>query len=172
MNKSTTILLATLALALWQPVSAQQAAPKAQQAAPKVQQAAPTVQTLRGVNIDDTDVAPEEKVYLGQDPGRQKRIVRTFITQPPLIPHTVEGYPSITLERNRCLFCHADGLNAPKPLESHFKDRDGNSLTEVSPARRHCTSCHVPQADAKPLVENTFNGVVVEAKKVVGAKKK
>ncbi|OFV90659.1 MAG: hypothetical protein A3J29_15615 [Acidobacteria bacterium RIFCSPLOWO2_12_FULL_67_14b] len=164
MNKPTTIVLATLALALWQPASAQQPT--------SAQQAVPKVQTLRGVNVDDADMAPEEKPYLGKYPGSQKKIARTFTGQPPLIPHTVEGFPAITLELNRCLFCHEDGLSAPKPAESHFKDRDGKSLTDVSPARRHCTSCHVPQTDAKPLVENIFNGVVVEAKKAVEAKKK
>lgn len=150
MNKSTTILLATLALALWQPASAQQAGSK--------------VQTLRGTSIEDADKAPGEKAYVGQRPGSQKPIARTFSGQPPLIPHTLEGFPAITLEVNGCLVCHEDGKNAPKAGASHFKDRDGKILTEVSPARNQCTSCHVPQADAKPLVQNTFKGVV-EAKK-------
>ncbi|MEK7438145.1 MAG: nitrate reductase cytochrome c-type subunit, partial [Pseudomonadota bacterium] len=38
------------------------------------------------------------------------------------------------------------------------------TLSEVSPARYQCTACHVPQVDAKPLVQNTFRGAV-EAKK-------
>ena len=150
MNKSTVILLATLALAVWQPASAQQAAPK--------------VQTLRGANTDDADKAPEDKPYVGKLPGSQKPIARTFSGQPPLIPHTVEGFSAITLERNSCLLCHGEGVNAPKVGDSHFKDRDGKSLTVVSSARHNCTTCHVPQADAKPLVQNTFKGVV-EAKK-------
>lgn len=155
MNKSITILLATLALALWQPASAQQAAPK--------------VQTLRGANADDADKAPEDKPYAGKDPGSQKTIARTFIGQPPLIPHTVEDFPAITLEENPCLICHGPenykDVNAPKAGDSHFKDRDGKTLTDVSPARHQCTACHVPQADTRPLVQNTFKGAV-------GAKKK
>ena len=154
MNKSTTILLATVALALWQPASAQQAAPN--------------VQTLRGADVDDADRAPEEKSYVGKRPGSQKPIARTFSGQPPLIPHSVEGIPAITLERNTCLFCHGaqtyKSAKAPKAGDSHFRDRDGNTLAEVSPARHTCTACHVPQADAKPLVRNTFRGAV-EAKK-------
>ena len=150
MNKSTLILLATLALAVWQPASAQQAAPK--------------VQTLRGANTDDADKAPEDKPYVGKLPGSQKPIARTFSGQPPLIPHTVENFDAITLEANRCLVCHESGAIAPKAGDSHFKDRDGKSLTVVSSARHNCTTCHVPQADAKPLVQNTFKGVV-EAKK-------
>lgn len=149
MNKSTTILLAIVTLALWQPASAQQAAPR--------------VQTLRGANVDDVDRAPEEKSDVGKSPGSQKPIERTFRGQPPLIPHSVEGFPAITLERNACLFCHGaqtyKSAKAPKAGDSHFKDQDGNSLTEVSPARNNCTTCHVPQSDAKPLVHNTFRGV-------------
>ena len=154
MNKFTTILLATLALGLWQPASAQQAAPK--------------VQTLRGAGTADKDQAPEDKPYVGKAPGSQKPIARTFTGQPPVIPHTVEDLDVITLAGNPCLACHGPAsykyVNAPKVGDSHFKDRDGKILTEVSQARYQCTACHVPQADAKPLVQNTFRGVV-EAKK-------
>ena len=154
MNKFTTILLATLALAPWQPASAQQAAPK--------------VQTLRGAGTADKDQAPEDKPYVGKAPGSQKPIARTFTGQPPVIPHTVEDLDVITLAGNPCLACHGPAsykyVNAPKVGDSHFKDRDGKTLTEVSQARYQCTACHVPQADAKPLVQNTFRGVV-EAKK-------
>ena len=154
MNKFTTILLATLALAPWQPASAQQAAPK--------------VQTLRGAGTADKDQAPEDKPYVGKAPGSQKPIASTFTGQPPVIPHTVEDLDVITLAGNPCLACHGPAnykyVNAPKIADSHFKDRDGKTLTEVSQARYQCTLCHVPQADVKPLVQNTFRGVV-EAKK-------
>ena len=152
MNKASTILLATLALALWHPASAQQAAS--------------SVQTLRAANADDPDKAPEARTSVGKLPGSQKPIARTFSGQPPLIPHTVENFDAITLEANTCLVCHGpvNSVNAPKLGDSHFKDRDGKRLTEVSPARHQCTVCHVPQADAKPLVQNTFRGAV-EAKK-------
>ena len=153
MNKSITILLATLAL--WQPASAQQAAPK--------------VQTLRGAGTADMDQAPEDKPYVGKAPGSQKPIARTFSGQPPLIPHTVENFDAITLEGNPCLACHGPAnykyVNAPKVGDSHFKDRDGKKLSEVSQARHQCTVCHVPQANAKPLVQNTFRGVVEVQKK-------
>jgi cytochrome c-type protein NapB len=155
MNKSTTILLATLALALAQPALAQQAAPK--------------VQTLRGAGAADIDQAPEDKPYVGKAPGTQKPIARTFSGQPPLIPHTVENFDAITLEGNLCLACHGPEnyktIKAPKVADSHFKDRDGKRLSEVSPARHQCTACHVPQADAKPLVGNTFKGDVATAPK-------
>ena len=39
---------------------------------------------------------------------------------------------------------------------THFMDRDNNFLAELSPRRYFCTQCHVPQLDAKLLVENDF----------------
>ena len=38
---------------------------------------------------------------------------------------------------------------------THFMTRDGQMLADVSPRRHFCTECHVPQANARPLVENT-----------------
>lgn len=39
---------------------------------------------------------------------------------------------------------------------THYMTREGQMLADVSPRRYFCTACHVPQADRKPLVENTF----------------
>ncbi len=155
MNKSTMILLAILALALWEPASARQAAPK--------------VRTLRGTGADDADKPPQVTPDAGKLPGSQKPIARTFSGQPPLIPHTIEDFSSITLEENACLVCHGPEnykyVNAPEVGASHFKDRDGKTLSEVSPARHQCTACHVPQAEARPPVQNTVTGAVRTKKK-------
>ena len=51
--------------------------------------------------------------------------------------------------------CH----EGPKISPTHFETRDGMTLGEVSPRRYFCLQCHVPQADAKPLVNNTFKPV-------------
>jgi nitrate reductase (cytochrome), electron transfer subunit len=148
MNKSVTILLAALGLILLQPALAQQSASR--------------VQTLRGADAAAIDQAPPERSYTGKSPGSQKRVARTFSTQPPVIPHSIEGFDEITLQVNPCLACHGlenyKNAKAPKAADSHFKDRDGKILSDVSAARQQCTSCHVPQADAKPLVANTFRG--------------
>ncbi len=148
--KFTTILLATMVLGLWMTASAEQATGH--------------VQTLRGADVDAADVAPTEKAYVGKPPGSQKPVERTFRGQPPVIPHSVEGFPAITLERNACLMCHSArshrGARAPRAGDSHFRGRDGHVRTEVAPARNNCTACHVPQADAEPLVPNTFRGAV------------
>ena len=148
MNKSVTILLATLGLMMSQPLLAQQGSSP--------------VQTLRGADAAATDQAPPERPYAGKSPGSQKPVARTFSTQPPVIPHSIEGFDEVTLQNNPCLMCHGPdnykNVKAPKIADSHFKDRDGKVLTEVSASRYQCTACHVPQVNAKPLIANTFRG--------------
>ena len=84
---------------------------------------------------------------------------RDFVQQPPLIPHSTKGY-NITKNFNKCMDCHAwsryEQTGATKVSITHFKDREGRESANISPRRYFCTSCHVPQVDAKPLVENTF----------------
>lgn len=84
---------------------------------------------------------------------------RAYRQQPPLIPHKVEGY-QITAENNACMSCHDwpgnTKINAPKISETHYVDRQGARLDKVAGTRYFCQQCHVPQADAKPLVNNTF----------------
>jgi len=84
---------------------------------------------------------------------------RNYPEQPPIIPHAIEGY-QITLHTNQCLTCHArqfiEGSGAPMISVTHFMDRDGQVLADVTPRRYFCNACHVPQADVPPLVRNTF----------------
>lgn len=120
-----------------------------------------SVQTLRGTDAAAADRAPSDVSALGKRPGAQKPIARTFSTQPPLIPHAVENFDEVTLEDNQCLSCHGPTVfkskNAPRIGDKHF--RDGNPASgEAAGARHACQLCHVPQFDAKPLVENTFRG--------------
>ena len=44
--------------------------------------------------------------------------------------------------------------------DTHYKDRDGKVLAEVSPRRYFCSQCHVIQVEVKPLVDNTFEGLL------------
>jgi len=103
------------------------------------------------------------------NPAEQKRwqrdrepVDREFVHQPPIIPHKITGY-QINLKSNKCLTCHSwanyKESNATKISMTHFSDRDGNDLSNVSARRYFCTQCHVPQVDSKPLVENTFKPV-------------
>ena len=116
------------------------------------------VQSLRGdVDIDATATGAEaHRVTEGA------RMERAFRQQPPLIPHKINKY-EIDLKVNQCLRCHDWPFNvkenAPKVSETHYVDRQGARLDKVAGTRWFCTQCHVPQADAKPLVENTFKPV-------------
>lgn len=87
------------------------------------------------------------------------RRARNYAMQPPIVPHKIEGY-QLDKNANRCMMCHArtrtEESQAPMISVTHFMDRDGNFLAELSPRRYFCLQCHVPQADLKPLVDNQF----------------
>ena len=124
------------------------------------QRTAEPPKSMRGVDAAAADPVFAEKSYVGKKPGLQKPIERTYKEQPPLVPHAMNNFDDISLEENQCLSCH--GLdkykekNAPKVGDSHFMP----DKTTVSMARYQCTTCHVPQVDAAPLVENAFVGNV------------
>lgn len=87
---------------------------------------------------------------------------RNYPMQPPTIPHKIDGY-QVDLNSNKCLSCHSrrrtEESQAPMVSVTHYMDRDGNFLAEVSPRRYFCNQCHVPQTNARPLVENTFQDI-------------
>ena len=91
--------------------------------------------------------------------GREGRMVRNYRQQPPLIPHSITQY-QIDLRTNQCLSCHdwtkAGERNAPTLSMTHYLDREGRELDQIAGTRYFCNQCHVPQADALPLVDNTF----------------
>jgi nitrate reductase (cytochrome), electron transfer subunit len=126
----------------------------------------PPLNSLRGRDVAAADVAPEPKAYPDVAPTSRDvpLIPRTFTGQPPLVPHTIAKYEPITVSSNDCLDCHvSDELNGrkmPRMGDSHFVtlDRTGAGESVVNMARYQCTSCHVQQVDAKPLVENGFVG--------------
>jgi nitrate reductase cytochrome c-type subunit len=84
---------------------------------------------------------------------------RNYPDQPPLIPHSIEGY-ALDLNANKCLSCHSrkftEQSQAPMISVTHYQDRDGNTLGGVAPRRYSCLSCHVTQTGAQPLVPNKF----------------
>jgi nitrate reductase (cytochrome), electron transfer subunit len=87
------------------------------------------------------------------------RVKRNYPDQPPLIPHAIEGY-ALDLNANKCMSCHArrftEQSQAPMISVTHYQDREGNTLGGLAPRRYVCLSCHVPQTEARPLVENRF----------------
>jgi cytochrome c-type protein NapB len=84
---------------------------------------------------------------------------RNYAMQPPVIPHKIEGY-QVDKNANRCMMCHArtrtQESQAPMISVTHFMDRQGNFLAELSPRRYFCLQCHVPQANLDPLIDNKF----------------
>ncbi len=89
-------------------------------------------------------------------------IERNYLLQPPLIPHQIEGY-TVTPKFNKCMSCHSwtkyKEANATKISQTHFESRDGMVMANISARRYFCVQCHVPQTNARPLVENTFQPV-------------
>lgn len=120
---------------------------------------AETVTSLRGATgIDQSSSAPAAKKY-NKD---EEPIVRDYVQQPPLIPHTINNY-RINLKSNKCMSCHSWSnyreAGATKISQTHFESRDKNVLANVSARRYFCTQCHVPQVGAEPLVENDFQPI-------------
>tara|TARA_R110001583_G_scaffold1612_1_gene12668 strand:+ start:29870 stop:30340 length:471 start_codon:yes stop_codon:yes gene_type:complete len=117
------------------------------------------IESLRG-NVEVSTVNQSESMK--RVPRDQQTIDRNYVQQPPLVPHTTRGY-QINLNANKCLSCHsfknAGDMGATKISVTHYETRDGTTLSDVSPRRYFCLQCHVTQADAKPLVENTFQPV-------------
>lgn len=125
------------------------------------------ISTLRGeVDLNQEEQAPHIGKVLNKDIKRQ----RDYPMQPPTIPHKIDNYP-VNKNANKCMSCHArdraEESQAPMVSVTHFMNRDGNFLAEVSPRRYFCNQCHVVQLDAKPLVENDFQDVY----HIIGEKK-
>jgi len=115
--------------------------------------------TIRGVTtIDKTrDAEALKRIIKDKNP-----IKRNYVHQPPVVPHQIRGY-RVNKDSNKCLTCHgwkyARETGATKISLTHFETRDGKTLSEVSPRRYFCSQCHVTQADAPDLVDNTFKPV-------------
>lgn len=110
-----------------------------------------------------TAIADEPKPpALGNPENKDVRRERSYSMQPPTIPHKIDNY-QVDKNVNACLGCHSRGraalTQAVAVSVSHYMDRDGNFLAEISPRRYFCEQCHVAQVDARPLVENRFEEV-------------
>ncbi|WP_426416260.1 nitrate reductase cytochrome c-type subunit [Aestuariirhabdus sp. LZHN29] len=114
--------------------------------------------SLRSAMLDKEDQADDLK----RIPKDRDTYERDYLHQPPLIPHQIRGY-HVDLNSNKCLSCHSwanyKKAGATKISLTHFETRDGQQLSDVSPRRYFCSQCHVPQADAKPLIDNEFKSV-------------
>jgi len=117
---------------------------------------AETFSALRGATPLDQEgppplMTPEQNSSVREPPN--------YPEQPPVIPHSTEGY-EISTNANKCLSCHARTRvresQAPMISITHYSDRDGQFLASISPRRYFCTQCHVPQHNVRTPVENDF----------------
>jgi cytochrome c-type protein NapB len=117
---------------------------------------AQTFSALRGPTpLDQEGPAPP----MTPEMNTSEREARNYPEQPPVIPHSIEGY-EISINGNKCLSCHARSRvresQAPMISITHFSDRDGQYLASVSPRRYFCTQCHVPQHNVNVPVAYDF----------------
>ena len=118
--------------------------------------AEPLVDAMRGATpILEATQPPRLSNAVNDD----NRMPRNYAQQPPVIPHRVDGY-QIDKNFNKCLDCHARGkteFSLAVPVSStHYINREGKVLAQVSTRRYFCMQCHVAQEPAKPLVGNSF----------------
>jgi cytochrome c-type protein NapB len=114
---------------------------------------------LSKTSVFDTPM-PEPFAYPETKPGNNATLPRAWEGSPPLIPHRIETYLPIITDDNQCLDCHDKPQDIGKTMPAkppmsrdHYATAE---LKEVAGTRFNCTQCHVPQADAPPLVGSTF----------------
>ena len=106
----------------------------------------------------ETTVPP----VLGNAVNDDVRRTRNYPQQPPLIPHRIDGY-QVDKNFNKCMDCHsrsnAEVSQAIPVSITHYQDRDGNTLAQISTRRYYCVQCHVTQENVSPFVANQFKDV-------------
>ena len=111
----------------------------------------------RGSVFEETaqQAAPANDVEAGESVIRE----RSYPSAPPVISHSTAGLEPITVTENLCLDCHdvaaAEDVGATAIPSSHYRDlryAPEVERTEIAGARYNCTTCHVAQTGATPLV--------------------
>jgi cytochrome c-type protein NapB len=100
--------------------------------------------------------------------NNDRKRTRSYAMQPPTIPHKTDNY-QVDKYANKCMTCHARTRaveTQATPISiTHYQDRDGNFLADVSPRRYFCEQCHVVQMQTEPAVRNRFQDVDALIKK-------
>ena len=113
------------------------------------------IANMRGAAID-TEPQPPKMARVDNSDIRRKR---AYPMQPPTIPHKIENY-QVDLNANKCMSCHSrrqtEGSQAPMVSVTHYQDRDGNFLADISARRYFCDQCHVVQTQTSPRLANEF----------------
>lgn len=106
---------------------------------------------------------PAVTVYGNAEVGSVgKRAERSYMTAPPMIPHTTQDMVPITRDTNLCKDCHVQpaligqkitkGLPVPAPVSHYVNVKEG----QLYMGRWNCTQCHREQAKVNVLVKSTF----------------
>jgi len=135
------------------------------------QSTAPFTDALRG----PVPIVQEAKPpLLGNAINDDIRRPRNYDRQPPTIPHRVDGY-QIDKNFNKCLDCHARAkteVSQAIPVSAtHYMDRSGRVLGQVSTRRYFCMQCHVPQDAVRTPVGNSFQDVDTVIRKAAEAQR-
>lgn len=119
---------------------------------------AQNVATTRDAALDVEPTPPKISRVENDDVKRK----RAYPMQPPTVPHKIDNYQTDT-NANKCMSCHsrrrAEESQAPMVSVTHYMDREGNFLADISARRYFCTQCHVVQRDVDPLLDNDFEDI-------------
>src|SRR5215204_3286762 len=120
---------------------------------------------------------PTQPPLLGNAVNDDVRRTRSYDMQPPTIPHRIDGY-QVDKNFNKCLDCHAraktEFSQAIPVSATHYIDRDGKVLGQISTRRYFCLQCHIAQEPVRPFVGNTFEDIdtVIRKASTASPKKK
>ncbi|XNM81149.1 nitrate reductase cytochrome c-type subunit [Escherichia coli] len=123
------------------------------------------VWAANGVDFSQSPEVSEQEGAIRM-PKEQERMPLNYVNQPPMIPHSVEGY-QVTTNTNRCLQCR--GVESYRTTGARVSvlltlwTATAKWAREVAPRRYFCLQCHVPQADTAPIV-----GCLLPHQKVTG----
>ena len=119
---------------------------------------AQNIATTRNAALDRQPDPPKMSRVDNSDVKRQ----RSYPMQPPVIPHKIDNY-QVDLNANKCMSCHSrkrsEDSQAPMVSVTHYMDRDGNFLADISARRYFCSQCHVVQHQVDPHMENEFEDI-------------
>lgn len=116
------------------------------------------IATTRNAPLD-SELEPPKMTRVDNSDVKRRR---AYPMQPPTIPHKVDGY-QVHTNANKCMSCHSrrrtEQSQAPMVSVTHYMDRDGNFLADISARRYFCEQCHVVQNQTSPLLVNEFRDV-------------
>ncbi|EEB77829.1 periplasmic nitrate reductase, diheme cytochrome c subunit [marine gamma proteobacterium HTCC2148] len=119
---------------------------------------AQNVATTRDAALDVEPNPPKISRVENDDVKRK----RAYPMQPPTVPHKIDNY-QIDTNANKCMSCHSrrrtEESQAPMVSVTHYMDREGNFLADISARRYFCNQCHVVQIDVDPLLDNEFEDI-------------